>query len=274
MSTFATRRLRRQIRLFLMLATIPLTALRGQSVPSIAAPASPGITAVQVPAYDIVSIKPNKTGSGHTSVHIDDGNLDASNISIKGLMFDAYGLKEGQLVGLPGWAESARFDIKAKVLNPDKAVFAKLTEERSRSMLQPILTDRFQLKSHTEPKVLPVYELVVLKGGPKFKPSPNQAGGDGVSVHNRDLTAHNITISELMDELSSQVQRVVIDKTGLTAKYDLTLKWSAEDAPPGDADAPPSIFTAIQEQLGLKLVAGKASVSTLVIDHLEMPSEN
>ena len=94
-----------------------------------------------------------------------------------------------------------------------------------------------------------------------------------MSQHNRDLTATGIPMTSLATALSSDLQRVVIDKTGLTARYDLTLHWSREDIPPDDS-APPVLFTALQEQLGLKLVPAKAPVPTFVIDHVEMPSEN
>ncbi len=229
--------------------------------------------AAKVPVYDVVSVKLNKTGSGQTDIDSDDGNFRASNVSLKNMLINAYDLKEGQLIGLPSWGTSARFDIQAKVLDPDKELFKKLTLEQYREMQQPILTERFQLKSHAETKVLPVYELVVAKGGPKFKPTTAADDHSSMSQHNRDLTATGIPMTALATALSSELQRVVVDKTGLIAHYDFTLKWSRDDAPPEDS-APPTLITALQEQLGLKLVPSKAPVPTFVIDHVEMPSEN
>ena len=228
-------------------------------------------TTAKLPNYDVVSIKPNKTGSGHVGVHTRDSTYQAENVSLKNLLLNAYNLKEAQLVNLPPWGDSARFDINAKVVDPDETVLNNLTQQQRGSMLQAMLAERFQLKSHTDTAVLPVYELVVAKGGPKFKESAN--GDSQVNVHNTELTATGMSLATLADELSSELQRVVLDKTGLTAKYDITLKWSKDDAPATDA-SPPTLLTALQEQLGLKLVSSKAPVPTFVIDHVEMPSEN
>jgi uncharacterized protein (TIGR03435 family) len=247
-----------------------LGGARGQAV-------SPAV-GVKVPSYDVVSIKPDKTESGRVSVHIDDGNLDALNVTLKMMIMDAYGLKEAQVVGLPKWGESAHFDVKAKIIDPDKKQLEALTEEEFASMQQPILAERFQLKFHREMKKLPVYELVTVKGGPKFKDStPAELKGEqGVGVHHHKMVAMGVSMSALVDQLSAQVQRVVLDKTGLTGKYSLQLSWSPDDAPPAAADVatPPDIFTALEEQLGLRLQPGKADVDVLVIDHVEMPSEN
>jgi len=253
-----------------------IVAQTASSAPSVAADA-------KLPAYDVVSIKPNKTGSGRTSIDTGDGNFTASNVSLKTMINNAYNLKEGQLVDLPKWAESTRFDIQAKVLEPDKKVLDALTDEQSNSMLQPILTDRFQLKCHSETKVLPVYELVVVKGGPKFQASKitgdqkatNGMNAGSMRVNNTAMTSTAIPISNLVALLSSNLQRIVIDKTGLTGKYDMDLTWSRDDvAAPASDSAPPSIFTALQEQLGLKLQPSKSQVETLVVDHVELPTEN
>ncbi len=233
---------------------------------------------VKVPSYDVVSIKPDHTDNGRVSIHIDDGNFDALGVSLKTMILGAYGLKESQLFGLPKWGDSAHFDIKAKILNPDKQQLQSLTQEQFQSMQQPILTDRFLLKFHRETKILPVYELVTIKGGPKFKEAtPTELKGDqGMSVHDRSMVATGEPMSRLAENLSAQLQRVVVDKTGLTAKYIFQLTWSPDDAQPSslDGSAPPDIFTALAEQLGLKLQPGREEMDTFVIDHVEYPSEN
>jgi uncharacterized protein (TIGR03435 family) len=250
------------------------------------APAVTPTADVKVPSYDVVSIKPDHTDTGRISIRIDDGNFDALNVSLKTLILGAYNLKEAQLFGLPKWGDSAHFDIKAKIIAPDKKQLEALTPEQFASMQQPILTDRFQLKFHHEKKVLPVYELVTIKGGPKFKEitpaeQKSDAGVNGVraggmSVHNRNLVATGVPIARLVDQLSAQLQRVVVDKTGLAGNYNFQLTWSPDDAAPPSPDvaAPPDIFTALEEQLGLKLQPGKEEIDTLVIDHVEYPSEN
>lgn len=242
----------------------------------------------KVPAYDVVSIKPNKTGSGNVSVSIDDGNFDAVNVPLKSMILSAYALKQNQIVNLPKWGESARFDIKAKILEPDKKLLNDLSEEQFRSMQRPILAERFHLKFHREKKSMPVYELVVLKSGPKFNETTaaemssdkgvNGVKAGGISIHNQNLTATGIPLSSIADSLSDQVQRIVVDKTGLTGKYNLQLKWTPDDAKPsadsGADSAPPDIFTALQEQLGLKLQPGKAEVDMFVVDQVTLPTED
>jgi len=247
------------------------------------APTPPAAT-TPLPTYDIVSIKPNKTGSGNVGVNIDDGNYTASNISLKMLIISAYNLKEAQVFNLPKWDDSARFDIKAKVLNPDKKVLEALTPQQFSAMQQPIL-DRFHLTFHHELKTLPVYELVLIKTGPKFKETtaaetanPDGVNGvraGGISIHNQNLVATGVPLSRLADSLSYQVKRIVVDKTGLTGNYNLTLTWAPDDGTPQAPDSTlPSIFTALQEQLGLKLEPAKAPIEAFIVDHAEIPSED
>jgi len=249
-------------------------------------PMSSPTAGAKLPSYDVVSIKPDHTDNGRVSIHIDDGNFDALGVSLKTMILGAYNLKEAQLFGLPKWGDSAHFDIKAKIIDPDKKQLQALTPDEFASMQQPILTDRFQLKFHRERKILPVYELVTIKGGPKFKEiTPVEQKSDagvngvragGISVHNRNLVATGVPMSRLTDQLSAQLQRVVVDKTGLAGNYNFQLSWSPDDAGPPSPDvaAPPDIFTALEEQLGLKLQPGKEEMDTFVIDHVELPSEN
>ena len=249
------------------------------------AAAQSAVPEAKVPIYDVVSIKPNKTGSGDVDEDTNIGNFVATNLSLKALVLEAYSLKESQLFGLPKWDDSARFDIQAKIIAPDKKLIESLTQAQRRSMLRPILTNRFHLKFHHESKILPVYELVLVKGGPKFRTTTaavkandtrlNGVRPGGFSVHNTSLTATGVPLSDLADFLSGQTRRVVIDKTGLPGKYNLLLEWTPNDAPPSaSADALPGLFTALEEQLGLHLKPAKANIQTFVIDHVEMPSEN
>ena len=149
-------------------------------------------------------------------------------------------------------------------------------------MLQPMLMERFQLKFHREVRTLPVYELTVLKSGAKFKESTatgdmtvNGVRAGGMNVHNRALTATAVPMARLVDNLSAQLRRIVVDKTGMAGNYDWQLTWAPDDAGPQDPDAvAPSIFTALQEQLGLKLVPGKAEVDAFVVDSAVLPGED
>jgi uncharacterized protein (TIGR03435 family) len=144
--------------------------------------------------------------------------------------------------------------------------------EHWRLLMRQILEDRFAMKSHIEKRELPVYELVIAKHGPKLKESaPGESGPTGMSPGK--LSAHAYPVSGLAMSLSGVVGRVIIDKTGLTGQYDIDLTWAWRDDP-GSGESGPSIFTALQEQLGLKLEPAKAPIDVVVIDHIERPSEN
>jgi bla regulator protein BlaR1 len=149
-----------------------------------------------------------------------------------------------------------------------------MSNSQRRQMMLSLLIERFHLKAHTQMETLPVYELMIAKGGPKFAQAA--AGPPGAHIHGLGKTAfaaNNLPMAGLASYLADRVHRTVIDKTGLTERYDLALKWSADDAPE-TTDAAPSIFTALQEQLGLKLQPAKGPVERLVVDHVEMPSAN
>jgi uncharacterized protein (TIGR03435 family) len=135
-------------------------------------------------------------------------------------------------------------------------------------MVQALLVERFNMKLHEETRMLPAYDLVVAKGGSKLEIS--KANGKSIGAGGTHLTVQGLTMPLIAQELSLVVGRVVVDKTGLTDRYDLKLVWAADDAP----DSGPSLFTAIQEQLGLKLESAEEPVPVLVIDRVDMPSAN
>ncbi len=229
----------------------------------------------KAPAYDIGSIKPNQSGSGSSHFDMDNYRFTGTNVSLRSMLGEVYGVKPDLISGVPRTIDAARFDVTAKIVDPDPKLLENLTREQQRALLQPFLVDRFQLKVHNETRQLPVYELVVVKGGPKFKQAvavTGDKGPSGTSIHNFELTAHAIPMSSLASSLFNPVHRTVIDKTGLSGKYDLTLKWSPEDSPDATNNTAPLILTALREQLGLKLQPAKGPVETLVVDHVEMPS--
>ncbi len=244
--------------------------------------------------YDAVVIKPNRSGGGGMSWRTKDDSFVATNTNLKNLLVNAYGIRDGLISGMPAWAEGARFDINAKIIDPDVEALKKLTPEERRGMIAAILTERFGLKVHTEIKQLPVYELMIVKDGPRFKDSAAVAadpkgdpalrkgmGPGSMMTNNGELTSVAIPLSSLVVMLANELNRTVIDGTGLTGKYDLHLKWTPDRAAAAGTDngqqpedvAPP-LFTALQEQLGLKLVASKGPVETLVVDRLNQPTEN
>lgn len=243
------------------------------------------------PAFEVASIKPAKPpemGRMMIGIQVENGRFRANNMSIRILIQQAYNLKDFQVTGAPAWISSERYDIVAK---PEGPIERDLRGETLRQMLQSLLEDRFKLKAHFETKEMQVYNLVVGKGGPKLKES---ASGDDERQMQRmgrgQATLQSANMAMLIRLLSQNLGRDVIDKTGLTGRYDIELKWTPDEAamrmpgdgaerPPSDNAPPPdtsgpSLFTALQEQLGLKLESSKGPVGILVVDHIERASEN
>jgi bla regulator protein BlaR1 len=191
------------------------------------------------------------------------------------------------ILGLPGWTQSERYDIQAKVDNDDVAKWKALSLPEKRLALQPLLVTRFNLQFHHETRERPTYSLVVAKNGPKLRKaqhvetnptgtgSPDRTGDrDESTVTPGKIVLKGSSLSLLASLLSSQgLSHTVVDKTGLTELYDITLRWSPEDVGSSDASLP-SLFTALQEQLGLKLEYNKNPIDVIVIDHIERPSAN
>jgi uncharacterized protein (TIGR03435 family) len=252
--------------------------------------ATQAVAATPVPVYDVVSIHENKSGSGGMSFRWTEGGFAGSNITVPLLLTDAYDLRQELISGLPGWADSFHFDLNAKVSDPDVNALKKLSPDQRRAMMLALLNDRFHLRAHIEIKTLPVYDLVLAKGGSKLKednalPSKDFDPADksgkpptgGFLFSAGQMTGTAIPVSTLAATLAVHVERNIIDKTGLNGKYDINLKWTPpelESKDTGVDNNAPDLFTALQEQLGLKLESSKGPVDTLVIDHVEMPTAN
>ncbi len=234
----------------------------------------------KIPAFSVVAIRPDKSGYGSWQGGPAPYGYSARNVPVAELIYFAYGLRcPGQLLGLPGWAGSERFDVEAKMDEDDAAAFQELSGQQQREqaalMLRPLLADRFKLKLHHETRELPVYALVVAKGGIKLKESREPGNLDGMGTNRGFIGVRASRIGgRFLEGLSDAAGRIVIDRTSLTGNYDITLRWTPDGSQTSDPDAPPDLFTALQEQLGLKLVQTKAPVDVLVVDHVERPSEN
>ena len=250
---------------------------------------SQSTASAKLPAFDVASIRIKAASNdGHHHIY-NDPNVSlfrTVNLSAKDLIQFAYALPASQLLGGPNWLDSTMFDIDAK---SDPAVDAQLhamTSNNARHekqfMVQALLADRFLLQAHQETRQLPVFALIIAnpKNGPKFQSS--QINGTTIDTGRSRLhiAGSDDTLYLFSRELAQVLNRVVLNRTGLTGRYDLTLRWTSEDAPAAllngapDPYAPPDIFTAIQEQLGLKLESTKGPVQVLVIDHIERPTEN
>ena len=267
---------------------------------------------INVPTYETVSIKRNRSEGFVQKILMrrrPDG-FTAMNGTLPMFIGDAYGVPYFQISGLPEWPKSEKYDIEAKTDSAAVEELSRLSEgERDlaqKRMLQALLSDRFKLKVHRETKSLPEYALVIAENAPKLKEAqpgdtyPNGMkgpdGGSGAGImmmglNGGGLTAQGVPISNLVRMLSQQLGRTVVDRTGLTAKYDFTLQWTPDPSqtpmfkganggqPPADNASPSgsqgvSIFTALQQQLGLELQPKQGPVDMIVIDHVEMPSED
>jgi len=263
----------------------------------------------KTPEFEVASIKAYKPEGENIRIMLrftPDG-IDASGVSLQLLIRQAYGIEDNQIIGISGWMDSEQYDVQAKLDASDIEALAKLPQPEANKirqrMLQALLADRFKLTVHRETRELPVYALVVAKGGVKmheattgdaytngFKGPDGKSGAGMMRMGPGELTGQALPIGSLVRMLSQQSGHHVVDKTGLTGKYDFTLKWTPNEgetpmfkgppggpagaaAPPAD-DNGPSLFTALQEQLGLKLDSQKGPVEVVVIDHAEKPSAN
>jgi uncharacterized protein (TIGR03435 family) len=242
------------------------------------------------------------------------GRFVATGMTFRFLMTFAYHVRDFQIIGGPGWITSDRWNIEARAeegtVPPPTGISDPNAPDPIALRLQSLLEDRFRLKFHRETREFPVYELIVAKGGSKMKlsedqgpfrppeqgdppPPPIRPGGPmprgSMRMGRGDLEANGVGFASFVQVLSQQLGRTVIDKTGLKGLYDIKLQWTPDmgqgigavgalppgvDPPPASDPSRPSIFTAIQEQLGLKLESTKGPVEVLIIDSVEKPTEN
>ena len=241
------------------------------------------------PEFQAATIKPSKPDTPGKLFTVRGQDVMTVNTTLSDVVTMAYNLHSKQIVGAPSWFDSDKFDITGR---PDKP--GQPNVNQLKLMLQKLVADRFQLKFHNEKKELPAYTINVLKSGVKIKKSeadPNSLPGlffGGGRNGGVNFNVRNATLAEVASVLQGSVlDKPVVDQTGLTEKYDFVLSFTPDSSqmtgfgprPPAPAaadpgDAPPDIFTAFQQQLGLKLESTKANVDVMVIDRVEKPSEN
>ncbi len=255
-------------------------------------------------AFEVASVKPNRTGDGRVMVGVQPGGrYNATNVPLMLILRQAFNVQDFQIVGGPDWIKSDRFDIIAKA--PDGVEF---TADVMRPMLRSLLTERFKLTFHNETRDMAIYALMKARpdgklgpgltpaavdcagrgrrgggGPPPAPPQPGQKMECGMMIGPGRLNAGGMPMSNLATNLAPQVGRIVIDRTELTGNYDFELIYAPEVA--GSVGAPPlinggpvpvdpnapNLFTALQEQLGLKLDSQRGPVDVVVIDRLEQP---
>ena len=225
----------------------------------------------QTPTFEAASVKLNPSGSGGSSIRGSAGRLTMENVPLKKATLWAYGIpddREYALVG-PDWLTTERYDIQA--------TFPPGVQADVRKMMQALLAERFKLRLHLETRQMPIYALMVAKSGPKIHSA--ETAQNRTSGAAGRLDAYGITMQKLADLLARLAGAQVVDATELKGAFDFTLQWTPDEslkAPvAGEGGSGPSIYTALQDQLGLKLDSRKGPVEVLAVDHVEKtPWEN
>lgn len=248
----------------------------------------PATFAQSQPAISYVaSIKPNRSADPRGfSEYLPGGRFTATAITVRQLLRNAYGVQPYQLTGAPDWISTARFDIEAKVEDPPAPA--------QQTLLRALLKDRFELTVHNETRQEPVFALVLARSDGKLgphlvkssvdcaaylagphSPEPGRTPQCGANVRLGILSGRTITMAQLATALATFANRFTRDKTDLPGGYDVELTWAPDPVAGAAADSTgPSLFSALQEQLGLKLISEKGPVDLLVVDHIQQPSEN
>jgi uncharacterized protein (TIGR03435 family) len=222
------------------------------------------------PAFEVASVKPNTSGSGSSRTSGTTGQITITNRSLKELIKMAYSVQDFQ-ISAPDWLGSAKFDIVAKIP-------AGAPKDQRPAMMQALLAERFHLAVHRESKEMPAYALVLAKSGPKLQQV--EPGGtsmnDNEDNNSRRIAAERASMAVLAETLARIVEHPVVDHTGLQGVYSLKLQYTPDNPKSDGPDAAgPSIYAALQEQLGLKLQTQKLPVDVIVVDHVDgVPTEN
>jgi uncharacterized protein (TIGR03435 family) len=240
----------------------------------------PATSAEPRTSFEVASIRPSRPDSRNFDWDDSPGRVSISGYTLRRLIRVAYGLKSNaQVLGGPKWIDSARFDIVAKADDAETAKMQKMSDAdwvKARSlMLQSLLAERFQLKLRRETRVLPIYALVVVKSGIKFKPAKPNEDSD-LSGWGGHLEATAITMDAFADYLNGVrelADRVVLNRTSVTATYDFNLDWLRDRGDGGSQDSEfPGLYTALEEQLGLKLEPEKAPTEVVIVESASEPA--
>jgi len=227
------------------------------------------------PDWEVATVRPGDPNGQHQGFHLEGRQIFIERQTVEAMLELGYNVHLKQIVGAPDWIGTERWDVKGV---PDVA--GQPSMKQYLGMVRKVLMERFGLQTHTEKRELPVYAITVAKSGGKLVKSAGDPNGlmdeeDRGEAGQRTLKLTNVSLGEFAEVMKFFLDRPVVDLTGLPGKYDLRLKWTFdEDKAPTDGSAAPSMFTAVQEQLGLKLEPVKAPADVLVIDHMEKPSAN
>lgn len=224
------------------------------------------------PSYEVATIKPSDPDNRSQGFHTNGRRIFIENETMNSLISFAYGVHDKQIVNAPAWFASQRFDIQGTADEPGQPGMKQQQE-----MLRKLLEERFKLKLHHDQREMSRYTIVVAKGGAKLAATktgpeqelPDQTGSN--SATQADWRFTNNSMEDFAQFLQYALDRPVVDQTGLQGKFDFHLKWTKDGAQTAEADAPPGFFTAIQEQIGLKVEPSRGAVDALVVDSVEKP---
>jgi uncharacterized protein (TIGR03435 family) len=221
----------------------------------------------------VVSIR-KSTSADPSTFHIAQGRFSAQNVTAKFLIAIAYGMQNFQVASGPRWVDTDHFDVEARIDS------SKQEEGQEPAMIRSLLADRFQLVLHPETRESAIYAVVAAPGGPKIRASADQTPGPGMTplgsmnIGASSLVGTGVPLGLFASLLGTRLDRTVVDQTNLPGRYDIDLRWTPDAVETQPVPSGPSIFTAVQEQLGLKLQSAKGQTGFLVIDRIEKPSAN
>jgi uncharacterized protein (TIGR03435 family) len=252
---------------------VVLAIVAGAAVVSAQVPSSPA------PAFEVASVRINTSRSSSSSTQQRvNGSFEMINVTLRSMVAHAFDMHARQILGGPDWIDSERFDVLAKAPAGDDG--SKMT-----AMLRALLVERFRLASHTEIRDQPIYALVTMRSdgrlGPQIAPTQRDCSvpqarscGVNMSTDGRGTTmqAQAVSLADLAAALAGPVDRMVIDRTGITGSYDVDLRFTRDGMPGSLAGDTPAVFTALQEQLGLRLESARGPVDVLIIDSVQPPT--
>jgi uncharacterized protein (TIGR03435 family) len=255
----------------LLFAALAVSPALAQDTPAV--PVARRMAADAHPSFAVAAIHLHDPNSRRQGFNFEGSRYLVRNESVGSLIMFAYAVHPKQIVGGPEWVGTDRYDIEGK---PDTPGEPSLKQQQE--MLRKLLADRFKLHFNPEKRELSVYAIAVAKGGPKLKAAadPNAEADQEAEGHGTETTQiyTSATMKDFAMGMNFFMDRPVVDQSGLSGKYDFRVRYTNDEVRATDPNAPPGMFTAIQEQLGLKLQPEKTATDVLAVDHIERPSEN
>jgi uncharacterized protein (TIGR03435 family) len=256
-------------------ALLPFGIARAQGTAGNGTPKPQMMATDAEPDWEVATVRPsNPDDTNGQRIRFRGRYVMILDHTVEDILLIAYGVQKSQLAGEPDWVKTERWDVDGV---PDAE--GEPNMRQLQAMMQKILVGRFELKLHREQRVMSVFALTVAKGGPKMTPDASDPNGwinqQNSAANGRDVeNLNNASMPDLGQILQFRVNRPVVDQTGLKGRYDFKLQWTTDEAQTTQPDAPPGLFTAIQEQIGLKLEPVKAPADVLVIDNVQRPGAN